>query len=105
MRGINMKAAKLLAVLDAILWGTGLWMLSFCAGAQASSPFQTGAENLLTNLTAIATPIAALLIIVLGIAAATGRLSWGWPIGALVGIGIMFGAPTIVTWARSVFGV
>ena len=87
------------------MWGMGIWALSLSAYAQGTSPFQTGAENLLTNVTAIATPIAALLIIVLGIVAATGRISWGWPIGALIGIGIMFGAPTIVTWARSIFGV
>ena len=92
------------ARVNALAWGAGTMILAFTAQAQ-NSPFQTGAENLLTNVTAIATPIAALLIIVLGIVAATGRISWGWPIGALIGIGIMFGAPTIVAWARSIFGV
>ena len=72
--------------------------------AQAS-PFQTGAESLVTNLTAIATPVAALAVMVLAVVAMTGRISWGWPIGALVGIGVIFGAPQIVTWARGVFGV
>ena len=64
--------------------------------AQAS-PFQTGAESLVTNLTAIATPVAALAVMVLAVVAMTGRISWGWPIGALVGIGVIFGAPQIVT--------
>jgi len=71
--------------------------------AQAS-PFQTGADSLVTNLTAIATPVAVLAVMVLAVVAMTGRISWGWPIGALVGIGVIFGAPQIVTWAR-VFGV
>jgi type IV secretion system protein VirB2 len=72
--------------------------------AQAS-PFQTGAESLVTNFTNIATPFAVLAIMVLAVVAMTGRISWGWPIGAIVGIGVIFGAPTIVTWARGLFGV
>jgi type IV secretion system protein VirB2 len=72
--------------------------------AQAS-PFQTGAESLVTNLTTIATPVAALAVMVLAVVAMTGRISWGWPVGALVGIGVIFGAPQIVTWARGLFGV
>jgi len=72
--------------------------------AQAS-PFQTGADSLVTNLVALATPVAVLAVMVLAIVAMTGRISWGWPIGALVGIGVVFGAQQIVTWARGVFGV
>jgi len=72
--------------------------------AQAS-PFQTGADSLVTNLVALATPVAVLAVMVLAIVAMTGRISWGWPIGALVGIGVIFGAQQIVTWARGVFGV
>lgn len=72
--------------------------------AQAN-PFQTGADSLVTNITAIATPVAIIAVMVLAIVAMTGRISWGWPIGVLVGIGVIFGAPTIVTWARTLFGV
>ena len=75
------------------------------AFAQATNPFQTGAESLVTNFTAIATPFAVIAIMVLAVVAMTGRISWAWPIGALVGIGVIFGAPTIVTWARGLFGV
>ena len=75
------------------------------AFAQATNPFQTGAESLVTNFTTIATPFAVLAIMVLAIVAMTGRISWAWPIGALVGIGVIFGAPTIVTWVRGLFGV
>jgi type IV secretion system protein VirB2 len=72
--------------------------------AQAS-PFQTGATALQTNILTLLTPVAAILIMVLGIVAATGRISWGWPIAALVGIAVMFGAPQIVTWTRGMLGV
>ena len=74
-------------------------------GWSQSSPFETGANSLVTEVIAIATPIAILLVMGLGIAAATGRISWGWPLLVLLGIGIVFGAPQIVAWGRSLFGV
>jgi type IV secretion system protein VirB2 len=72
--------------------------------AQAASPFETGANNLVTSITTIATPIAVLLVMALGIAAAAGRISWGWPLGVIVGIGLVFAAQPIVTWVRGLFG-
>jgi len=69
-----------------------------------ASPFETGARNLVTSLTTLATPIAVLLVMALGVAAAAGRISWGWPIGVLVGVGLVFAAQPIVTWVRSLFG-
>ena len=74
------------------------------AFAQGGSPFDTGANNLVTNLQTIATPIAVLLVMALGIAAAAGRISWGWPIGVILGIGLVFAAQPIVTWVRGLFG-
>jgi type IV secretion system protein VirB2 len=71
---------------------------------QATSPFETGANNLVTSITTIATPIAVLLVMALGIAAAAGRISWGWPLGVIVGIGLVFAAQPIVTWVRGLFG-
>ena len=76
------------------------------AVAQAqSSPFMTGATALQTNLIAWLTPIAISLVMVLGAMAMANRLSWGWCIGAILGIAIAFGAPQIVTWVRGMFGV
>lgn len=76
------------------------------AGAFAqTSPFDTGAASLLSFALAIATPIAALIVIGLAVMAAVGKVSWGWVIGAIVGIATIFGAPQIVTWIRSLFGV
>jgi type IV secretory pathway VirB2 component (pilin) len=70
-----------------------------------TSPFDTGANSLVGFALTIATPIAILLVIALAIAAAVGRVSWGWVIGAIVGIAAIFGAPQIVAWIRSLFGV
>jgi type IV secretion system protein VirB2 len=72
--------------------------------AQAS-PFMTGATALQTNLLAWLTPVAIILVMVLGGMAMANRLSWGWCIGAILGIAIGFGAPQIVTWVRGMFGV
>ena len=72
--------------------------------AQAS-PFLTGATALQTNILAWLTPIAIILVMVLGGLAMANRMSWGWCIGAILGIAIGFGAPQIVTWVRGMFGV
>jgi type IV secretory pathway VirB2 component (pilin) len=72
--------------------------------AQAS-PFDTGATSLVNFALTIGTPIAILIVIGLAIAAAVGRISWGWVIGAIVGIAAIFGSPQIVAWIRSMFGV
>jgi type IV secretion system protein VirB2 len=70
-----------------------------------SSPFMTGATALQTNILAWLTPIAVILVMVLGAMAMANRISWGWCIAAILGIAIAFGAPQIVTWVRSLFGV
>ena len=75
------------------------------AFAQATSPFLTGANSLQTNILAWLTPVAIILIMVLGGMAMANRISWGWAIGAVIGIAIAFGAPQIVTWVRGMFGV
>jgi type IV secretion system protein VirB2 len=70
-----------------------------------SSPFMTGATALQTNILAWLTPVAVILIMVLGGMAMANRMSWGWCIGAILGIAIAFGAPQIVSWVRGMFGV
>ncbi len=70
-----------------------------------NSPFLTGANALQTNILAWLTPIAVILVMVLGAMAMANRMSWGWCIGAILGIAIAFGAPQIVTWVRGMFGV
>ena len=73
--------------------------------AQATSPFLTGATALESNIIAWLTPIAIILVMVLGAMAMANRISWGWCVGAILGIAIAFGAPQIVSWVRGMFGV
>src|ERR1700687_2680211 len=87
-----------------LLLTAGVLFLQNLALAQAS-PFLTGANALQTNILAWLTPIAIILVMVLGGMAMANRMSWGWCIGAIIGIAIAFGAPQIVTWVRGMFGV
>jgi type IV secretion system protein VirB2 len=82
--------------------GVGLAPGLACAQA---SPFMTGVTSLQANILAWLTPIAVILVMVLGGMAMANRMSWGWCIGAILGIAIAFGAPQIVTWVRGMFGV
>lgn len=75
------------------------------ACAQAASPFMTGATALQTNILAWLTPVAIILVMALGAMAMANRMSWGWCLGAILGIAIAFGAPQIVAWVRGMFGV
>ncbi len=70
-----------------------------------TSPFMTGATALQSNILAWLTPIAVILVMVLGAMAMANRMSWGWCLGAVFGIAIAFGAPQIVSWVRGMFGV
>jgi type IV secretion system protein VirB2 len=74
-------------------------------GWTQESPFLTGANALQTNILAWMTPIAIILVMVLGGMAMANRISWAWCLCAILGIAIVFGAPQIVTWVRSLFGV
>jgi type IV secretion system protein VirB2 len=97
-RGLDRLAASAFAP-------AALMLLPQLALAQAASPFLTGANSLQTNILAWLTPVAIILIMVLGGMAMANRMSWGWCMGAIIGIAISFGAPQIVTWVRGMFGV
>jgi type IV secretion system protein VirB2 len=75
------------------------------ASRAQESPFLTGATALQTNILAWMTPVAVILVMILGAMAMANRMSWGWCLCAILGIAIVFGAPQIVTWVRSLFGV
>ena len=64
------------------LLGSLLWATPVVALAQAASPFMTGATALQTNILAWLTPIAVILVMVLGAMAMANRMSWGWCMGA-----------------------
>jgi len=81
---------------------------AFVAGAALASV--AGVLNAQFNLfiapeSAHWTQSAIILVMVLGGMAMANRVSWGWCIGAILGIAIGFGAPQIVTWVRGMFGV
>jgi type IV secretion system protein VirB2 len=84
---------------------TVLWAAPIAVAQAQTSPFMTGATALQTNILAWLTPIAIILVMALGAMAMANRMSWGWCIGAILGIAIAFGAPQIVTWVRGMFGV
>ena len=99
---LDRSNAGLLAASGA--FASGFLGLPGLALAQCS-PFRTGATALQTNILAWLTPIAIILVMVLGAMAMAARMSWGWCIGAILGIAMAFGAPQIVTWVRGMFGV
>jgi type IV secretion system protein VirB2 len=86
-------------------WACTLVFIMPVAAFAQTSPFDTGANGLVSFALTIATPIAVLVVIGLAIAAAVGKVSWGWVIGAIVGIAAIFGSQQIVAWIRSMFGV
>jgi type IV secretory pathway VirB2 component (pilin) len=100
--GLAVKTARRLVLVGAL---GALFTPAGVFAQAAGSPFETGANSLVTFAQTIGTPIAALVIIGLAIAAAVGKVSWGWVVGALIGIAAIFGAPTIVSWIRTLFGV
>jgi type IV secretory pathway VirB2 component (pilin) len=102
MRRTNKKKSQYLALRG---WSSGFLLVAPVAAFAQASPFNTGATSLLSFALTIATPVAALLVIALAIAASVGKISWGWVIGAIVGIAAIFGAPQIVAWIRGLFGV
>ena len=71
----------------------------------AASPFDTGAQSLLTFMLTIAAPVAAIIIIGVCIAAATSLISWGAVVSVIAGIAGIFGAVQLVAWIRGMFGV
>ena len=87
-------------LLQAMVWGSVPGIVL----AQAS-PFMTGMTSLQANILSWLTPVAIILVMLLGGMAMASRLSWGWCIGAIFGIAIAFGAPQIVAWIRGMFGV
>ncbi len=80
---------------------------SACLGSEAiaGSPFATGASAAQGQLVSILTPLAAVAVMVAGVMAWFGRVSWWWMVGVVLGTVLVFGGPQIVSWIRSMFGV
>lgn len=54
---------------------------------------------------AILTPVALIAVMASGTLAWFGKISWWYLIGVVIGIVLVFGAPQIVTWVRTLAGV
>jgi type IV secretion system protein VirB2 len=100
MPGVDTDSRRL----SSVVLAAAIQLSPLMALAQ-TSPFDDGANALVDWALAIAVPIAALVVIGLGIAAAVGRISWGVAVGCIVGIVLIFGSPQIVAWVRAIFGV
>jgi type IV secretion system protein VirB2 len=100
-----MRRRSAVVQLSGVRTAAVLWVAPIAIAQAQSSPFMTGATALQTNILAWLTPIAIILVMVLGAMAMANRLSWGWCLGTVVGIAIAFGAPQIVAWVRGMFGV
>jgi type IV secretion system protein VirB2 len=62
----------------------------------------TGTGSQATNwVVQILTPIIPLAVAVVGVLAWTGRVNWGWFVGAIVGTALFFGRDQVVTMFRS----
>lgn len=48
----------------------------------------------------VLTPVISLAVGVVGILCLTGRIPWGWFLGAVIGIGLFFGRDQIVSLVR-----
>jgi type IV secretion system protein VirB2 len=101
---MNLKATATARSTAVLVRLPAMWLVPGLALAQAS-PFMTGATALQVNILAWLTPVAIILVMVLGGMAMANRISWGWCLAAILGIAIAFGAPQIVTWVRGMFGV
>ena len=93
-------------------WAARIWLVVLSALcvlcpdlALAGSPFATGTSAFQGQLSTILTPVAAVAVMVCGAMAWFGRLSWWWMVAVMIGIGLVFGGPQIVSWVRGIFGV
>jgi len=96
---VRYRGAVMVNAFVALVMSSPGWVMA------QSSPFMTGATALQNNILAWLTPVAIILVMVLGAMAMAARMSWGWCIGAILGIAMAFGAPQIVNWVRGMFGV
>jgi type IV secretion system protein VirB2 len=86
-------------------WAVLLLALCLPDIALAGGPFQQAATQAQTNLLTILTPIAVIAVMALGVAAWFNKIAWGWAVAGVIGIVLVFGAPQIVAWVRTMAGV
>lgn len=73
--------------------------------AFAAPPFANSGTQLKADLVQTLTPFAGIAVLVVGVLCLMGRVNWGWFVGGVVGVAMMFGSDQIVTWFRALMGV
>lgn len=81
-------------------------LLAFVPGLSfADSPFASVTSNGSTDLVTIVTPIVAIAVMVVGLLALFGRISWWWFVGVVIGVICVYGKDQIVSWIRGLAGI
>ena len=81
---------------------TALLLVPLLAGAE---PFADAGNQAKTFAMSLLTPVAGLVVIVVGVLCLAGRIAWGFLGAAFVAFGLIFGHEQIVTMVRSWAGV
>ncbi len=102
MTSMQRKPAKILLP---VLWGAVLFGWALAASATPPPALTLGGQNAKSDLVLILTPIFSLVIIVFGVMAWIGKLSWWYFAGAIFGAVLVFGSDQITSWIRTLWGV
>jgi type IV secretion system protein VirB2 len=97
-----MKTAR---TLQLVFLGAALAFGLFPELASAAPPFANSGTTLKADLVQTLTPFAGIAVLVIGVMCLMGRVNWGWFVGGLVGVAMMFGSDQIVSWFRTLMGV
>lgn len=73
--------------------------------AAAAPPFANSGSTLKADLVQTLTPFAGIAVLVVGVLCLMGRVNWGWFVGGVLGIAMIFGSDQIVSWGRTLMGV
>ncbi|MCS0585429.1 TrbC/VirB2 family protein [Massilia pinisoli] len=97
-----MKTARSLQrVLSRLAFACGL----LPALAFAAPPFANSGTQLKADIVQTLTPFAGFAVFVVGVLCLMGRVNWGWFVGGVIGVIMMFGNDQIVAWIRAFTGV
>ena len=77
-----------------LLYGSLTPQLSHATGVETITNIMCNATNIITG--SVGKSIAIIIIISLAISLFLGKVSWGLAIATLIGMGVLFGAPSIV---------
>ncbi|MGB7816296.1 MAG: TrbC/VirB2 family protein [Methylotenera sp.] len=95
----NQRLAKFVLVTTGACLLASEPSIVMAAAAGGTSNIEAAANRILTALTGpLGRTIAALGVVSLGVMAMFGKLAWDTAIKVIIGIALIFGAATVVTW-------